>query len=484
MVNLMTKNNRSDRNVLATESDRLQAIWDLCQKDFTCYAAMLYGWELFDFQKEICSFLQNLEATFDGRAILTLPTRHGKTDLSIAFASWCLGRGYTRGADGNFLGSVRRVIYASASDEFATRQTSALRDKFAEGQQARYIFPACILDPKGSAAGQWRFKGVPANWSTCVAAGVGSQLSGVGADLTIADDLIKDYEEANSANARDRVWNWLGTVALQRSLAGGRFLLIGSRWHSEDPAGRFLASNANGMWKVLHKPAVIDIDTPQARALCPQLRSLAWWLDFREKWGPATFNATAQGDPTPDKGEVWERDWFEQSRYEIGASPKPEDCETWLTIDSAEGLGKKHDYCGYCRSGRDKNGEIWIFNTGKVKCTQNELAELIADISEGGKCGVAIEAGARCEWLSQLLGTLGIVPVKLSPGIASKIDRAKTVRFLAQTGRVHVCRDGSGEELIRTCCAFPKDKHDDQHDAFVWSLFKMRDSGKFFVMSI
>ena len=467
---------RPAASVLATPAQRLQGVWDVCQQDFPAFAAYLYGWDLYDFQCDVCSFLANLEATDDGRAILTMPTRHAKTDLAIAFAAWCLGRGHTIGRDGNPLGPVKRVVYASASDDFATRQTAALRDKFAPGERALLVFPACQLDAKGSAAGEWRFKGIPPNWASCVAAGVGSQLSGVGSDLTIGDDLIKDHEEANSANARERVWNWLGSVALQRCLAHGRFLLIGSRWHSDDPAGRFLAKNTSGAWKVMHKPAVFDIDTPQARALCPGLRSLDWWLDFRETWGAPMFNATAQGNPTPDKGEVWERDWFEESRYAPGTAPRPEDCETWLAIDSAEGLKKDHDFCGFCRMGRDNStGHLWVFNTGKVKCTQQDLSIIISEMSEGGNCGVVIEAGARCEWLAQMLEPLGVIPARINPGIASKGDRARTVRHFAQVGRVHVCTDGQGEELIRTCCAFPKDKHDDQHDAFVWALIKLRD---------
>src|SRR5690606_1532033 len=72
------------------------------------------------------------------------------------------------------------------------------------------------------------------------AIGVGGGLTGHGGKIMIADDLIKDAMEASSEVIRKAAWEWYKMVFRTRLAPGGGILLIGTRWHWEDPIGMAL----------------------------------------------------------------------------------------------------------------------------------------------------------------------------------------------------------------------------------------------------
>ena len=76
------------------------------------------------------------------------------------------------------------------------------------------------------------------------AAGIRGPLTGRRADLVIIDDPIKSQAEADSPVLRERVWNWYRFDLTTRLKPRGRIVLIMTRWHEDDLAGRLLAQNA------------------------------------------------------------------------------------------------------------------------------------------------------------------------------------------------------------------------------------------------
>lgn len=76
----------------------------------------------------------------------------------------------------------------------------------------------------------------------------------------IIDDPIKNHEEASSEVRREALWDWYRSTARTRLEPGGRVLLIQTRWHTDDLAGRILASaeSSGEPWVVLKIPALSD----------------------------------------------------------------------------------------------------------------------------------------------------------------------------------------------------------------------------------
>ena len=78
--------------------------------------------------------------------------------------------------------------------------------------------------------------------------GVGGSLTGTPADIAIIDDPVKDAMEANSPVSRDNVWEWYTSVLSSRLHKDSKQLLVMTRWHEDDLAGRILNSPDGKNW--------------------------------------------------------------------------------------------------------------------------------------------------------------------------------------------------------------------------------------------
>ena len=155
--------------------------------------------------------------------MIFMPPRHGKSELaSKRFPAWCLGRD-----------PKRQIIAASYNSEF--------------GQ----VFPNVSLAPDSQAANRMNTN----HKGAYVAAGVGTAVTGRGAHIALIDDPFKDREEADSERRRDLVWDWYRSTLYTRLMPGGAIVLIQTRWHEDDLAGRILEQEA-GQWEVLELPAI------------------------------------------------------------------------------------------------------------------------------------------------------------------------------------------------------------------------------------
>ena len=124
--------------------------------------------------------------------------------------------------------------------------------------------------PNSSTASPFPFtRPRPANrvseWETTVggglkAVGVGAGVTGYGADLIIIDDPVKGRSEAGSPVLRERLWNWFRDDLSTRLEPEGSIILIQTRWHEDDLAGRLLREQADGgdQWTVIRLPALAE----------------------------------------------------------------------------------------------------------------------------------------------------------------------------------------------------------------------------------
>jgi len=91
------------------------------------------------------------------------------------------------------------------------------------------------------------------------AVGVGAGITGYGANLIIIDDPTRSRADANSANYREKVWDWFNDDVTTRLEPDGKMILIQTRWHEDDLAGRLLKQmNEEGgeHWEVIDLPAL------------------------------------------------------------------------------------------------------------------------------------------------------------------------------------------------------------------------------------
>jgi len=95
-------------------------------------------------------------------------------------------------------------------------------------------------------------------------AGVRGPITGRRADLVIIDDPVKSWAEAESLVARDALYDWYRAELSARLKPEGRVVLIMTRWHEDDLAGRLLARE--GRWSCLRLPAMAGAEDALGRA--------------------------------------------------------------------------------------------------------------------------------------------------------------------------------------------------------------------------
>lgn len=377
--------------------------------------------------------------------MIFMPPRHGKSELaSRKFPAYCLGRN-----------PHWEVIAASYNSDLANDFGRDVRD-VVNSSESQKLFPALTLRQDSRAMDRWH----TVSGGAYRAVGVGTAATGRGADLFLIDDPFKDRAEADSETTRDRVWSWYRSTAYTRLSPDGRVVLIQTRWHQDDLAGRLLEAEQTGgdKWTVLDLPAI-----DQGRALWPE-RFNAERLDaIRRNIGPREWSALYQQRPSPDEGTFFQRDWFRRH------TEKPPHLRIYASSDYAvtEDGG---DWTVHRVWGVDQDFNIYLLDGWRGQTTADVWMERQIDLIEKwrplawfGEAGVIAktiepmlirrlrERKQRCrlEWL---------------PSIADKPTRARGFQARAAMKQVSLPTGVEGDAVLDEYLRFPAGKHDDDVD--------------------
>lgn len=247
--------------------------------------------------KLICEKLQLIHEGKLKRLAIFLPPRHSKSQtVTESFPSWYIGKD----AD-------RRVIQVSYGDDLAVDFGLKNRQKVEEyGKQLFGI----ELDADKQAKGDWGIKGKQGYMRS---GGIMSPINGKGASLLILDDVVKNAEEAASDTIRERIWSEYQGSLLSRLTPNGAIILIMTRWHHDDIAGRILANEKD--WEVINLPCEAEEGDLLGRVvgepLWPEFGfNEAWIKDMKVRIGPRAWNALYQQRPTIEGGNLFKRSSF------------------------------------------------------------------------------------------------------------------------------------------------------------------------------
>lgn len=391
------------------------------------------------------------------RIMVMLPPRHGKSETcSHYFASWYLG---------TF--PDKRVILASYEADFAASWGRKARDTLEEyGPQ---VFGVSV-DPTSSAANRWNIFGRRGGMTT---AGVGGPITGRGADLFIIDDPVKNAEEANSPTVREKHWQWYQAVARTRIEPGGAIILIMTRWHEDDLAGRLLRQMEEDpkadRWDVLRLPAIADENDPLGRlpgkALWPERYDEEDLAGIRASVGGYTWEALYQQRPAPPGGAVFKREWFSKV---LGQAP---DGLRWVRFwDLATSTASAADWTVGAKVGADRDGNLYIADIVRQRMEWPDTRRLIVATAkqDGPDVTVGVEKVAfqLAAWQDlmrepELMG----YTVKAVGVDKSKELRAQPWAARAEAGKVYLVRGSWIGEFLSELETFPHGRHDDQVDA-------------------
>lgn len=258
---------------------------------FTHYTFAQY--EAAPHHRRIARTLEAVERGEIDRLMVTMPPRHGKSEeVTIRFPAWALGRN-----------PKRQIITACYNADLANGFGRAVRNIVSSPCYGN-IFKA-RLARDSQAANRWNTR----DGGAYIAAGVGTAITGRGADIFIIDDPLKDRAEAESELRRQAVWDWYTSTAYTRLMPGGAVIIVQTRWHEDDLAGRLLSHQERGgdQWHRLDLPAI----NGEGQALWPERYPLPALLRIKAAIGPRDWSALYQQSPSPDDGEFFRRAWFD-----------------------------------------------------------------------------------------------------------------------------------------------------------------------------
>src|SRR5690606_32030379 len=256
--------------------------------------------------KDICDKLEWFSAAVAAgespRLMIFMPPRHGKSEIgSRNFPAWHLGR-YPH----------HEFIGCSYGSDLANGFSRKVRDLVKDTAYSA-VFDQCAINKDSQSVEAW----LTTKGGGYAAAGVGGPITGRGAHVLLIDDPIKNREDAESAQKREAVWDWYTSTAYTRLAPGGGVLLILTRWHDDDLAGRLLKKMAEGegdQWVVVEYPAQAVHDELFRKAGEP-LHPARYDHDALERIkravGPRDWQALYQQNPTPEDGDYFNKDMFQ-----------------------------------------------------------------------------------------------------------------------------------------------------------------------------
>ncbi len=426
--------------------------------------ASVPGYEAGWVHHEVCArleaFSRAVAAGQSPRLMLLMPPRHGKSLLSSErLPAWHLGHH----GDHN-------IVVASYGQDLSNRFSLRCRDVCRE-PWFEATFPDFAFHRDRQLIQSWE----TAQGGGYRAVGIGGALTGMGAHLLILDDIIRDYEQADSAAYRDKAWDWYQAVAYTRLMPGAGVLVLNTRWHDDDLAGRLLDAQADEgeQWEVIRFPAVAEDDEEHRKAgepLHPERYPLAKLQAIRRTIGAYKWSALYQQRPTPQGGGIFRKDWL---RHHEGAGGRFD-----LVAISVDATFKETLYGSFVvlqvwgRRGSkahllDQRRGRWSFTR-----TLTEIERLRRDWPAASAIYIEDKANGPAILDTLRQHTSGVIPV--SPR-GSKQARAHATAPLFEAGDVLLPPEGTPwlGDYLAELLNFPAAKSDDQVDATTQALSKL-----------
>lgn len=358
------------------------------------------------------------------------------------------------------------------SSVIAASHTTSLAENF--GRQARELvreYAAELgysLHAGKQAAGHWQTTGR----GEYFAAGIRGPLTGHRADLAIIDDPVKSQAEADSPVLRDRVWNWYRFDLTTRLKPKGRIVLIMTRWHEDDLAGRLLGLNA-AEWDVIRLPALAEDNDPLGRAigdaLWPEWEDKEALLRKRDTMGERAWSALFQQSPHPIVGSLFKTDCIDI----LDAAPPNDEGLTvraWDLAATAATGGNDPDWTVGVKLRRSSSGRFTVLDVVRMRGTPHEVLAAIAEAARIDGKGITIglpedpgQAGKL--QVSYFAGQLAGYRTSSSRETGSKATRASLVASQVEARNFAMVRGGWNHAFLEELRDFPLGRKDDQVDA-------------------
>lgn len=329
------------------------------------------------------------------------------------------------------------------------------------------------LREDSKAADEWATN----NGGVFFCAGVGGRIAGRRADLALIDDPVGSKDDAYSKPVRDSHWTWYNFDFKTRLKPNARIVLVQTRWHEEDLAGKLLATEGDE-WVIINLPMLAKENDPLGRKVGELL-----WSDYftprmlmEAQKNNTVFSALYQQDPTAEDGDYFKRAWIDGNAYDRHQLPSIKELTIYVSSDHAVSLKEDADSSCMIPCGVDSEGIVWILPD--VEWSKFDTLQAVNIMI--GKMRLRMP---RCWWaegekISKSIGPFLRRQMKeegvfcyieeLHPA-KDKMTRAQSIRGRLQAGMVRFPRYAPWyADAVNQMMKFPAGTHDDFVDALAY----------------
>ena len=399
------------------------------------------------------------------RMIINMPPRHTKSEFaSNMLPAWMIGRK-----------PDLKIIQTTHTTELAVRFGRKAKTLI-DSPEYQEIFKTRLREDS-QAAGKWETE----QGGEYYAAGVGSAITGRGADLLIIDDPHSEQDALN-ADALEKAYEWYTSGPRQRLQPGGTIVVVMTRWSLKDLTGALIKAQKevkSDQWEVIEFPAIM----PSGEPVWPQY----WKLDELEKVQASLsipkWNAQWMQNPTSEAGAIIKKEWWRVWDDEEIPPLK----HVIQSYDTAFLKKQTADYSAITTWGvfypeEDGAANLILLDSLKGRFEFPELRrEALQQYDYWKPETVVIESKASGLPLTAELRQMGIPVVNFTPSKGNdKHARVNSVAPLFESGVIWAPDKKFAEEVIEECAAFPYGDHDDLVDSMTQAVMRFRQGG--FVM--
>lgn len=454
--------------------DVLRYLRAKARTDFWTYRQLIRpnfipGWWQHHCSTHLQQFYERLVTGKRPKMVMEAPPQHGKSMMVVDFISWIEGRN-----------PDLKSMYTSYSDDLGLRANSDLQRIFSSVNY-KQIFPHTrVNDFKGSGlkyklnSDLIEFIGREGTFRNTTVLG---QITGQGFDFGTIDDPVKGRKEARSETVRNSTWNWLTDDFFTRFSERAGMLMIMTRWHRDDPAGRFIAKY-EGEVVVVRFPAVAIKDEEYRRkgeALFPEHKSLDFLLERKGLLTRASWEALYQQNPIVEGGGV-----FPITKFRIVPTFNPKDVIASVRYWDKAGTEDGGAYtCGVLMH-KLNDGTFVIPDVRRGQWSASEREKRIMQTAEldEPKCSPQIyveqEPGSggkeSAENTIRMLAGYRIAADKVT---GAKEDRAEPYAAQQQQGNIALVAGDWVQRFMDEHESWPNDKYMDQVDAAAGAFNKL-----------
>lgn len=426
-----------------------------------CYFVHNGKWIDTHFHKFLANKIQTFVETETGNPydilVLSCPPQHGKSmTVTETFPSWYVGK-YPD----------RRCIIACYNDDFAGK--FGRRNKSKIDEYGRHIFDIKLKKSSD------RDMEIQDHSGGIITRGIMAGITGNAGDLIIIDDPVKNRLEADSSTYRERLWEEWENSIMTRTQAGTKIIIIQTRWHEDDLAGRVI--NGENFVEVVNIPVEAEENDILGRnigdALCPEIgKDNKWLQEFKQRYadGKRAWNALYMGRPTSAEGNIFKREWWKYY------NKLPDNIQlVGISVDATFKDSDTSDFVAIEVWGK-LNGDYYLIDLIKRRMDFPETLKAIRYMADKypNKHSILIEdkanGSAIISMLKHEIG--GIIPITPKE---SKIARANAITGIVESGNVYLPEyaDFTGE-FVEEFASFPNGVNDDLVDACTQFINKFK----------